>query len=38
MFDFEGMHAFALIREAALDLPLAIELALAAQEHGAERR
>jgi 4-alpha-glucanotransferase len=37
-YDFEGMHAFALIREAALDLPLAIELALAAQEHGAERR
>ncbi|HEY5921632.1 MAG TPA: 4-alpha-glucanotransferase, partial [Kofleriaceae bacterium] len=33
--DFEALHASRLDREQALDIPLAIELALAAQEHGA---
>ncbi|HUS27094.1 MAG TPA: 4-alpha-glucanotransferase, partial [Kofleriaceae bacterium] len=36
--DFEQLHAQRLAREEALDLPLAVELALAAQEDGAERR
>jgi 4-alpha-glucanotransferase len=36
--DFETLHRDRLARGAALDLPLAIELALLAQEHGAERR
>ena len=33
--DFEAMHADRLARSAALDLRLALDLALAAQEHGA---
>ena len=32
--DFETLHGSQLAREHALDLPLAVELALAAQEHG----
>lgn len=36
--DFEALHRDRLAREHALDVPLAVELALAAQEHGAERR
>ena len=36
--DFEALHTSQLGNEHALDLPLAIELALAAQEDGAERR
>ncbi len=36
--DFEAMHRDRLAREHALDLPLAAELALAAKEHGTERR
>jgi 4-alpha-glucanotransferase len=35
---FEALHRERLAHERALDLPLAVELALAAQEHGAERR
>jgi 4-alpha-glucanotransferase len=35
--DFEALHASQLGNERALDLPLAIELALAAQEDSAER-
>jgi 4-alpha-glucanotransferase len=35
---FEALHAERLERSAALDLELAVNLALAAQEHGAERR
>lgn len=33
--DFEALHERQLAREHALDIPLAVELALAAQEHGA---
>ncbi len=36
--DFAAVHAERLARGAALDLGLAVELALAAQEHGTERR
>ncbi|MBA3463183.1 MAG: 4-alpha-glucanotransferase [Deltaproteobacteria bacterium] len=36
--DFEALHAQRLAAGTALDLGLAVELALAAQEHGAERR
>ncbi len=36
--DFEALHQRRLAHGAALDLPFAVELALAAQEHGAERR
>ncbi len=36
--DFEALHQRRLAQGAALDLPLAVELALRAQEHGAERR
>lgn len=36
--DFERMHAERLAGGAAIDLPLAVELALQAHEHGAERR
>lgn len=36
--DFEALRAERLARGAALDLDLAADLALAAQEHGAERR
>jgi 4-alpha-glucanotransferase len=34
-YDFEDLHAACLAREHALDVPLAIDLALQAQEHGA---
>ena len=36
--DFEALHAERLARGAALDIRLAIDLALAAKQHGAERR
>jgi len=36
--DFEALHARRLARGAAIDLGLAVDLALAAQEHGTERR